>query len=106
MKHYLDRLERSGMNIALVMFLFLCGISALHGALTSLVATRNVMFLLMGVAGLLVSGELSGIRRMRISMNRKRTLMIAEYLLIALSIVLLVYSMMELGVIGDWSRWD
>lgn len=102
----LERLEQHGMNAALALFLLLCVISGVDGKLDILTGTRNFLFLILGITGLLTAAELAGIQKMRLGRRKKRVLFIAEYLLIAFSLVLFVVGMVELNILTALTRWD
>lgn len=106
MRAILARLEQISMNAALLLFLLLCAMTAMNGGLRILLTTRNIVLLLMGLSGIFVAGELSNLRKVRLSRERKRMLFIAEYLLLAFSLVLLVFALFELGLVTGLSRWD
>ncbi len=102
----LAKLEQHGMNAALVLFLILCVASGMNGKPGILTATRNLLFFGLGLAGLLTAAELGGIQKMRLAGAKRRVLFVAEYLLIAFSLVLLVAGLLGLNVLTALSRWD
>ena len=106
LKIRIDQAERYATYIAMGMFFLLGVLSLVKGKTELLPTARNVVLLAVGLGGLLTFTELDQFRRMRISRKRKRILFYAQSLLLACSITLLVYSMLQLDLISGLSRWD
>lgn len=106
MRLLLGKLEYYAMNSALALFLLLCVISAVDNKIRIVMATRNALLLLMGFAGLFLAGELGNLRKGRLALRKKRMVFVAEYLLIAFSLVMLFFGMSEFGLLTALSRWD
>jgi hypothetical protein len=101
-----DRVERHATHTALVMILLLCAMSMMNGTGGILTTARNLLLLVVGTGGLMTFAELEQFRKMRISKKRKRILFYAQVLLLAFSLIFLVFAMLQLDLISSLKRWD
>lgn len=106
MKTAVNVIERRAMYAALVMFLMLCGMSAINTGVPPLTFVRNLLFLLTGIGGLLISGQLDAVHNGRLAQTKKRTVRIAQTLLFAFSLIVTAFAMVDLGILQSLARWD
>lgn len=106
MKVLRDTIEQYALNVALVMFLVLCALSLLGKGVEVITVTRNLLFLLTGASGLLVAEEIGRLRRMRLAKRKLRTLYVAQRLLLAFALIILVIAIADLDLLPTYARWD
>ena len=106
MRLVLNTLETSLVNVALVMFFILCALSVITSSAGIIITTRNLLFMFTGIAGVMISARLDEFRTVRLSKKRKRTLRIAQTLLFAFSLMVVMFALFELGVFSGLNRWD